>query len=258
MVAWSKLTGNRVLPARLQRWRKHQTAGVPEYLARHYWWAYLTRGSVWVFDHPLIINAILFFQYRTLMNAAIARLHAGACGRFLQLTCVYGELIPSLYQNLDTDSFHVTDIAPVQLQSVRRKIFKRDARARLRMTRANVEQLPYVDDAFDTLQVFFLLHELPPDARRKVLREVLRVLKPGGHLLVVEYGELTQTHWLHRLWLFRWMLEFLEPYLGEFWLESLRDVLSDAADHSDKAFESVAEQPIFGGFYRLLDIRLAA
>lgn len=40
--------------------------GKPDYLARHYWWAYLWSVSVWFFDHQPIINAILFGQYRTL------------------------------------------------------------------------------------------------------------------------------------------------------------------------------------------------
>ena len=33
--------------------------GVPEYLARYYWWAYLWRGGIWFFDHQFVINAIL-------------------------------------------------------------------------------------------------------------------------------------------------------------------------------------------------------
>ena len=42
--------------------------GIPKYLARYYWWAYLWSVGVWFFDHQPIINAILFGQYRKLMN----------------------------------------------------------------------------------------------------------------------------------------------------------------------------------------------
>jgi|GEM_PF-5881062 len=33
---------------------------LPDYLVRHYNWAYLWLVSVWLFDHQPIINAILF------------------------------------------------------------------------------------------------------------------------------------------------------------------------------------------------------
>ena len=253
MVAWSKLFRSRQLPLRFQLWRKHHRAGVPEYLARHYWWAYLTRGSVQLFDHPAIINAILFGQYRAMMDSAIGYLRDQPCGRFLQLTCVYGELIPNLYSLLDTTAFHLTDIAPVQLQAVKDKIDRCDADTPFCMARTNVEAMPYADSSFDTLQIFFLLHELPRTARQNVLCEVLRVLKPGGRLVIVEYGEIGRTHWLHRFPPFRWTLEFFEPYLGEFWRGSLKDQLIGSATQVGKKLELVQEKHFFGGFYRLLD-----
>ena len=49
--------------------------GTPEYLARYYWWAYLWRPATWFFDHQPIINAILFGQYRRLMEGTLASLN---------------------------------------------------------------------------------------------------------------------------------------------------------------------------------------
>lgn len=70
--------------------------GVPEYLARYYWWAYLWRWGIWFFDHQPVINAILFGQYQHLLNRTLAQVETSPGARILQLTCVYGKLTPAL------------------------------------------------------------------------------------------------------------------------------------------------------------------
>ena len=48
--------------------------------------------------------------------------------------------------------------------------------------RTTVIGLPYL-----WLLLFFLLHEQPADVRRKTIAEALRVTKPGGKLIFVDY-----------------------------------------------------------------------
>ena len=64
---------------------RHFLDGIPVYLARHYWWAYLWPAAVWFFDHQPIINAILFGQYGKLMRATMARLKNADHQNSLQL-----------------------------------------------------------------------------------------------------------------------------------------------------------------------------
>ena len=49
---------------------------------------------------------------------------------------------------------------------------------------AAAEALPYPAAAFDAVTMVYLLHELPPEARRAAAREAARVLAPGGVLVV--------------------------------------------------------------------------
>jgi len=224
--------------------------GLPEYLVRHYWWAYLWRVGVWFFDHQPIINAILFGQYRTLCQRALQ-----ACttdrpeGRLLQLTCVYGGLTPALLEAV-SDDLYLMDVAEIQLATARRKLNGAESK-RLRAARMNAERLAYRDDAFATILVFFLLHELPPEARERALREAVRVLRPGGRLVIAEYGSCPRRHLLWRLWPVRFLLLWLEPFLGSFWRQDLPATLKAYAQGLGKTVRQVDEFHCFSGFYRV-------
>lgn len=69
------------------------------------------------------------------------------------------------------------------------------ARARQKARRAGVnaafdtglaEAPPFPDDTFDVVLATFLLRHLPPDARAKPVRQMCRVARPGGRLLLVD------------------------------------------------------------------------
>lgn len=53
---------------------------------------------------------------------------------------------------------------------------------------AVVEALPFPDAQFDVVLSTLMLHHLPRNVRQQCLREVRRVLKPDGRLLVVDFG----------------------------------------------------------------------
>jgi ubiquinone/menaquinone biosynthesis C-methylase UbiE len=226
----------------------------PWYLAKYYWWAYLFRPTVWFFDHQWIINAILFGQYKKLMRKTLALLKDEDLSLPLQLTSVYGCLSPTLAERAAPNSLHLTDVATVQLEHTLRKI---PADKRLYCTRMNAEHLGYADACFSCVIVFFLLHELPVDARERVLREAIRVLKPGGKLLVTEYGSTPNKHLLYRFGFTRWVLGKVEPFLPGFWQEDLNKSLQDYASDQGHTLLVEHEEDVFNGFYRVVSYRLS-
>jgi ubiquinone/menaquinone biosynthesis C-methylase UbiE len=51
---------------------------------------------------------------------------------------------------------------------------------------ANGEAIPLGDESQDAVTSIFMFHELPPKVRRIVFRELARVLKRGGRLVLVD------------------------------------------------------------------------
>jgi ubiquinone/menaquinone biosynthesis C-methylase UbiE len=225
---------------------------LPDYLVRHYDWAYLWPVSVWFFDHQPIINAILFGNYRRIMDATLRLLDPPRAGRTLQIAGVYGELTPKLARHVQ--DLHLVDVAPVQLRAAQRKLAAIGRSAQLE--RMNAESLRYPARCFDTTLMFLLLHEMPADARRRSLREAIRVTRPGGALVIAEYGECRKQHLFHRFAPMRWILTWAEPFLGGFWNEDLGAVLRECGRAEGRAVELEEQVDVFGGFYRVARYRV--
>jgi len=123
--------------------------------------------------------------------------------------------------------------------------------------RMNAEALTYRSGSFDTVIVFLLLHEMPTQARHMALREAIRVLKPGGRLVLAEYGEVRKRHAFHRVAAMRWILIKAEPFLASFWKEDLVAVMRGIGAGVGRSVECDRQVDIFGGFYRVMRYRVA-
>lgn len=229
--------------------------GVPYYLARHYWWAYLWKPAIWFFDHQIIINAILFGQYKRLMTVTLEKLTKANHERTLQLTCVYGQFTKKLTQLIAPESLHITDVSVEQLRVAQHKT---QTIQPLLATRMNAEVLGYKNNSFTTIVLFFLLHELPTDARKKALSECMRTISVNGSILLTEYGALPQQHWLYRNRITRQLLTYYEPFLDSFWHDDVTHLLNENGKPFGKRVEVVSCAEIFGGFYCVTEYRIYA
>lgn len=216
---------------------------VPRYLEQVYWWAYVHPKAVHLFEREWLVNAILFNNYGRLRDAALADLGQTVHGRTLQIACVYGNLTPRLQARLAGDAqLDVVDILPVQLANLRKKL---PADERITLKQSDATALDSADAQYDQVLLFFLLHEMPEAVRRQTLSEAMRVLKPGGRMVIVDYHRPVKLHPLRPL--MRQVFRHLEPYAMDLWGHEIESFLP--ADRPPLAIE---KKTYFGGLYQKL------
>lgn len=104
--------------------------------------------------------------------------------RVLEIGCGTGNLLTALgRRRLDVEAVAI-DPDPAALRRARRKAARR--RLPIRFEQAFAGELPLPEAGFDRVLSAFMLHHLDEDERLRALREVGRVLRPGGQLHVVD------------------------------------------------------------------------
>ncbi len=158
-------------------------------------------------------------------------------------------------KHLQDKPLYLVDVTTAQLEKSRDKLCAAE-QARLIPIRMNAENLGFQNNSFMTVLIFFLMHEMPEDARHKAFNEALRVLAPGGQLVITEYGAEPRSHWIYRFWPLRKLLLKYEPFLNGFWCEDIVETLTTKANALDKNIKLIEEHKIFNQFYRVLVFQL--
>lgn len=222
-------------------------ARIPAYLHETYWWAYVHPWAVRLFERQWLVNLILWGNFARLRDQALDALGACLPGRTLQVACVYGDFTQRLAARLPADgALDVVDVLPVQLANLRRKL---GAAPRVTLHNRDAAQLTFPDAAYDRAILFFLLHEMPLDVRRRTLSEALRVVKPGGELVIVDYHRPRAWHPLRGV--MTWILRRFEPFAMDLWRHEVADWLPALPQGA------IDKQTCFGGLYQQLVIHVA-
>jgi ubiquinone/menaquinone biosynthesis C-methylase UbiE len=165
--------------------------------------------------------------------------------RFVKtLACVYGDLTGRLSERVAAGDgrLDVVDVLPVQLHNLQRKLLPN---APVRLLAMDSTGLKLPDASYDSALVFFLLHEQPAHYRVHTLRELLRVVKPGGKIVIVDYALPRCWHPLRYLW--RPLLARLEPFALDLWRQDIAYWLP-----ADLPPCAVRKESFFGGLYQKL------
>ncbi|HYD88008.1 MAG TPA: methyltransferase domain-containing protein [Vitreimonas sp.] len=101
-----------------------------------------------------------------------------------------------------------------------------------------IEQAPFDDASFDAVTCVYLFHELPPRVRRDAAREMARVLKPGGVLVLADSIQTGDTPDLDRM-LEYFPVGFHEPYFSSYLKEDFAQMFGEVGlevEETERAF----------------------
>jgi len=123
--------------------------------------------------------------------------------RGLDLGCGQGWYLAEMQaRGYPTDG---TDYSTGQLERLRANLAA-PARDRTLLVKADAQALPFADDSYDFVYGINAIHHiLSPDAQQRALREIVRVLRPGGVFLLHEINTSNPV--------FRWYMGYLFPLL---------------------------------------------
>lgn len=189
---------------------------------------YLSRRSAELYD---IQVEVLFGGTADLMRrqalAPIARHLAGRSNsdaRLLDVGCGTGRFLAQIKRNWPRLKVAGIDLSPHYLAEARNRL---EAWSRVEFMQGAAEELPFADADFDVVTSVYLLHELPRKVRHAALREMARVLKSGGLLVIVnslQRGDRPEYEAL----LDHFPTAFHEPYYDDYTRDDLPAVLEQS------------------------------
>jgi ubiquinone/menaquinone biosynthesis C-methylase UbiE len=184
---------------------------------------YLSEASAERYDHQVEVlfgggAAAMRRQALVPLKRALAGLAGGGRGaRLLDIGCGTGAFLREVKAN--HPRLHVTglDLSPHYLGVARRRL---SLWSRALFVEGAAEAMPFAEGEFDVAVCVYLFHELPPRTRRAVVREVRRVLKPGGTLVFVDSLQLGDVPDYDSM-LEYFPVAFHEPYYASYLSEDL-------------------------------------
>jgi SAM-dependent methyltransferase len=121
------------------------------------------------------------FKRLLMAQANVRRTH-----RVLDVGCGSGTFLIWLKQAVPSASVAGIDADAKIL--VRARMKARQARTEIRFDESLAIALPYADGTYDRVVSTLFFHHLQPQDKRATLREIHRVLVPGGELHVADFG----------------------------------------------------------------------
>lgn len=129
--------------------------------------------------------------------------------RILDLAGGTGDVAALLHARLGGEGgIVVADVNAEMLEVGRARMLDRGLTENVSFVRCDAESMPFGEDAFDRVTLAFGLRNVTD--KRRVLKNVHRVLKPGGRFLILEFS--SPARWL-RPWYDAWSFGVI-PRLG--------------------------------------------
>ena len=143
--------------------------------------------------------------------------------RLLDVACGTGRTLHQLAAAHPAMRLWGIDLSPAYVRLARRRLAHVGEVA---LAVENAERLPFADAAFDAATSVYLFHELPRNARRNVVRELHRVVRPGGLVVIEDSAQLAESAEIETA-LRQFPRDFHEPFYADYLEDDLAGLLAE-------------------------------
>lgn len=140
---------------------------------------------------------------------AISQLKTAKPCKILDVATGTGDFALAAVKYLHPEHITGVDISKGMLELGRKKVKKAGLAHQVTLQEADSEDLPFADNAFDAVTVAFGVRNF--EHLEKGLQEMLRVLKPGGKLVILEFSKPRQAVFSK---LYQWYMNKVTPGIG--------------------------------------------
>jgi ubiquinone/menaquinone biosynthesis C-methylase UbiE len=163
----------------------------PDYYLRNFHWqsdGWLSDRSARLYDDSVeaLFVGTASIMRRMTIPPLMEAVGTNARPRILDVACGTGRYLGQLRRMLPHADLSGLDLSPYYLKRAERV-------PDVHTVAANAEAMPFEDGEFDAVTSIFLFHELPKDARRNVLSEMFRVVKPGGRVVICDSAQRSES-----------------------------------------------------------------
>jgi len=143
--------------------------------------------------------------------------------RLLDVGCGTGRTLHQIARAHPHLRLHGADMSPAYIKQARKRLLDIEE---ITLAAENGEALPWADGTFDIVTSVYMFHELPRNARRNVVREMFRVVRPGGLVVIEDSAQLSESGSLEPV-LRGFPAEFHEPFYADYLEDDLAGILRE-------------------------------
>ncbi len=181
--------------------------------------AYAVHSRVWG-DTNAKGDALLRQSYHDLVQAQVKYPQD-----ILDLGCSVGMSTLALAEIYPDAKITGLDLSPYFLAIADCNISKSALSKNINLIHAAAEITGLPDQAFDLISIFLVCHELPQTSTLEILAEVKRLLRPHGHLAIMDMNPNSEIYAKMPPYILT-LLKSTEPYLDQYFSLDLEDAIA--------------------------------
>ncbi|MEN8615332.1 methyltransferase domain-containing protein [Dehalogenimonas sp. THU2] len=208
----------------------------PTYYSVAFWrrWARL-------YDRVVTLSFLPFGGEKHFRRKFVAIAKLNPTDRVLDICCGTGSTTAIIAPEVDQGHVTGVDLSPDMLAVAKKKVVA----PWVSFQRASVDALPFSDNSFDHVICSYGMHEIPKSIRAAALKEVYRVLKPGGKFLTLDYD-------MPRNFIFRFPISaFVRVFEHDIAYRMMKGNLS--AEVEEAGMRLLCKNEALGGMFQIID-----